>query len=399
MPASVAIGDLALAVTEIAKKDRLTTPLAQAQDGCGSLPAISGVSTLFEPRPNDAVQTSVFPQPITVQVVVMTTTLSDAMAAIYGAPDDQPHSSQSDVHTQAAPMQIASAGLPIISNAPLAFAALLTPISQAAAPENALPETKIDTQAVCPLPLVAARCANPTDGQADSQESKSKATSVGSQTAHPISRDDAREDGPRVTAMAASTSPQGFAQAFDNPPQAAPHSPIVDATTSSTFGAVADSLRASETAHIAAPNAALSSAGSTIQDITVRVNRPDMPAVDLRVTAHAGEIQVSVRTSDTGLETSLRRDLPTLTNSLEHAGYRTETYVPRGAHESAPLFNKLSTQTDSREDREARKESSGKESGDAARDANRDASQGRQQGRRHRDQQAQNWIDQMEKQS
>jgi Flagellar hook-length control protein FliK len=402
--ASAAKGDLALAVTEIAEKPRLSTPLAQARDGRGSLSAISGISTYIEPRPKEAVQPLVLPQPITLQVAVTTITLPDAMAAIDGAPVDQPHASQGDVHPQAAPMQTAPAGSPIVSNAPLAFSALLTPISQTIAPESAPPGTKIETDTVCPLPLVAARCPNfvdaPADAKADPQESKSKATISASSTTHPISRGDSREDAPRIIAMAASTSPDGFTQAFDNPtPPTASHSPTIDSTTSSTFGAVADSLRASETAHIAAPVAASSGAGSTIQDITVRVNRPDMPAVDLRVTERAGEIQVTVRTSDSGLETSLRRDLPTLTNSLEHAGYRTETYVPRGAHENAPLFNKLSTQTDSREDREARKESSGKESGDASQDASRNGSQGRQQGRRHRDQQAQNWIDQMEKQS
>jgi Flagellar hook-length control protein FliK len=378
---------------------------------------------------------------LTVQVAVMTT-VSDAAAVIESAAADRPQPLQSGAHPQVASMPIAPAGLPIVSNAPLAFAAVLTPISQAAAPESTLPGTNIDTQAIYPLPLDAVRCPNsadtqssaqiemqsetqsnspsyalpdakidtPSDTKTDSQESKSKATVSGLQIAHAILHGDREDDAPKVSAMAASTStsmsPQGFAQALDNPAApATPHSSIADSTTSNTFGAVADTLRSSETAHIAIPVAASLNAGSAVQDITVRVNRADMPAVDLRVTERAGEIHVTVRTADAGLETSLRRDLPTLTNSLEHAGYRTETFVPRGAHESAQLLNKLSTQTDSREDREARQESSGRES---SRDANqrdtnqRDANQGRrqhEQPKRHHDQLAQNWIDQMEKQS
>lgn len=72
-------------------------------------------------------------------------------------------------------------------------------------------------------------------------------------------------------------------------------------------------------------------AGSAVQEIAVRISRPEEPAVDLHVMERGGEIHVAVRTPDVELQTSLRQDLGTLAGSLERAGFHAETYVPRAA--------------------------------------------------------------------
>ena len=89
---------------------------------------------------------------------------------------------------------------------------------------------------------------------------------------------------------------------------------------------------APELAEIAVPVA--TKATGPAQEIAVRISQPDSPVVDLHVTERGGEIHVAVRTPDAELQTSLRQDLGTLTNSLERAGYHTEAFVPRAASSS-----------------------------------------------------------------
>lgn len=89
---------------------------------------------------------------------------------------------------------------------------------------------------------------------------------------------------------------------------------------------------APQLAEIAVPVA--TKATGVAQEIAVRISQPDSPVVDLHVTERGGEIHVAVRTPDAELQTSLRQDLGTLTNSLERAGYHTEAFVPRAASSS-----------------------------------------------------------------
>lgn len=125
----------------------------------------------------------------------------------------------------------------------------------------------------------------------------------------------------------------------------------------------------------------------------MRITRPEMPSVDLRVTERGGEIHVDVRTPDAGLETALREDLGTLTSSLERAGYRAETFVPlEGASASgtAALKSAPSSNMNSNDDRQQQESgSSGRQSGDSA--------EHRQQ-QRQRNSRVQDWINEMEKQ-
>jgi hypothetical protein len=127
----------------------------------------------------------------------------------------------------------------------------------------------------------------------------------------------------------------------------------------------------------------------TIQGISVRIVQPEAPSVDLRVAQRAGEIQVSVRTPDAALQTSLRQDLGTLTSSLERAGYRTDTFVPRGV---ASVTGEVSSQPDRREDRPAQEASSRGASGDP-----RERNQHQQQQQHNpRGQHASGWLDELE---
>jgi hypothetical protein len=140
----------------------------------------------------------------------------------------------------------------------------------------------------------------------------------------------------------------------------------------------------------------------SIQDISLRIAQPQASSVDLRVTERAGEIQVFVRTPDPALQTSLRQDLNALTTSLERAGYRADTFVPRalgcsmGSSMSSgmgPVSGEVSAQTSNPEDRHHDPESS-------SRGASSDSQERRQsqQQRQHnpRDQRAPRWLDELE---
>jgi hypothetical protein len=93
------------------------------------------------------------------------------------------------------------------------------------------------------------------------------------------------------------------------------------------YSATAEALRTTESSLAAAPQLRTGAA----QEISIRIAPPDSPAVDLRVIERAGQVHVDVRTSDSAMQTSLRQDLGTLTNSLERAGYHTETFTPSSA--------------------------------------------------------------------
>ncbi len=96
------------------------------------------------------------------------------------------------------------------------------------------------------------------------------------------------------------------------------------APTPAPFQGTAEALRTSEPNVPEAPQVRTGAA----QEISIRISQADAPAVDLRVSERAGQVHVDVRAADTGLQTSLRSDLGTLTGSLEKAGYHSETFTP-----------------------------------------------------------------------
>jgi hypothetical protein len=96
------------------------------------------------------------------------------------------------------------------------------------------------------------------------------------------------------------------------------------ATTPTSFHSMAEILRASEPELPPAPQLRAGQA----QEISIRIAQPDASTIDLRVAERSGQLHVDVRTSDAGMQSSLRQDLGTLTNSLERAGYHSETFTP-----------------------------------------------------------------------
>jgi hypothetical protein len=111
-----------------------------------------------------------------------------------------------------------------------------------------------------------------------------------------------------------------------------PDQPRVAATSQSDtpvaaptlFASTAEAFRASEPELPAAPQLHTGAA----QEISIRIAQPDASTIDLRVIERSGQLHVDVRSSDTALQASLRQDLGTLTNSLERAGYHSETFTP-----------------------------------------------------------------------
>jgi hypothetical protein len=257
-----------------------------------------------------------------------------------------------------------------MASAPLAFSARLTPL------ENSGAENPSAANAPAEPPV------------AMSSDAKSKAVTPESPNPHRVPRSDASEAALPIVAVAATSTSGGFARGFENPaPPNAAAADIAQARPANAFGTVADTLRTSETANAPSSQTAAAVNNSPVQEIAVRIARPAMPVVDLQVTERAGEIHVAVRTPDTSLETLLRQDLGTLTNSLERAGYRAETYVP-SAHDE-PVKTAASPPMDFG----AERESSGPGSSD--RHAG-ESSQGQQQRQRHNN--PQNWNDEMERQ-
>jgi hypothetical protein len=99
---------------------------------------------------------------------------------------------------------------------------------------------------------------------------------------------------------------------------------MTTSTQTTSSRATADALRTSESDLAAAPQARTGAA----QEITIRIEQPDASPVDLRVVERSGQLHVDVRTPDAAMQTSLREDLGTLTNSLQGTGYHAEIFTP-----------------------------------------------------------------------
>jgi hypothetical protein len=111
--------------------------------------------------------------------------------------------------------------------------------------------------------------------------------------------------------------------------------------TPAPFQSTAEALRTSESN---LPPAAPRSGAA--QEISIRIAQPDAAPVDLRVVERGGQVHVDVRTSDPAMQTSLRQDLGTLTNSLERAGYHSETFTSTASLGRAASSAQTSNQDD-----------------------------------------------------
>jgi hypothetical protein len=64
------------------------------------------------------------------------------------------------------------------------------------------------------------------------------------------------------------------------------------------------------------------------REISLRLSGNETGELDLRITERAGKVQVSVRTSDENLSSSLQSNLGDLVGRLERKGFATETWTP-----------------------------------------------------------------------
>lgn len=354
--------------------DGAKTAQTKAKQAAGAQGVSLGLSPIPTPPPIPAPLPILSPLPIS-GAPPIDRPLPEKAAMTAGSPQIAPggvgnQELQGPGESRAQTAATAAAGTSMAS-APLAFSARLTPLENGDAgnplAENAPAEPPVAT----------------------SNDSKSKAADQDSPSVHSLLRSDTGDAALAVAAAAGTSSSDGFARGFENPapPNAIPGD-IPDAKFASTFDTVADALRTSETSNAASSQTAAVTNNSPVQEITVRIAQPAMPVVDLQVTERAGEIHVAVRTPDASLGTLLRQDLGTLTNSLERAGYRAETYVP-GAHEEAPKTAASSQMDFGADGEQSRQGSSGRNPGEP--------SQGQQQ-QRQRHHNAQDWNDEMEKQ-
>jgi hypothetical protein len=64
------------------------------------------------------------------------------------------------------------------------------------------------------------------------------------------------------------------------------------------------------------------------QRITLRIDHPGAPPLDVHIAGRGDRIHIEVRTQDLGMQGALREDLSSLVRSLDHAGYQAEAVTP-----------------------------------------------------------------------
>ncbi len=279
------------------------------------------------------------------------------------------------------------------SNAPLAFAAKLTPLTAQVEPAVEAPQVD-PAQDPNAAPVTSSGPETTPQSPARNHDARLSDVPEKEEPAAPV-----------AMSAAASSYTGGFSHSFqDASQQSTAPATTADTKTPTTFGTVAESMRASESIAIANTQPATTASNNPVQSITMRISPPnghaDMPVVDLQVSSRGGEIHVAVRTSDAQLESAMRQDLGALSSSLDRAGYRAETYVPRDAAHELGFTAAQSTSSGSQDNRDSShsqqdftgRDSSGSHSG---RQQQGRQNQGQNQGQNQR---FRNWIFQMEKQ-
>jgi hypothetical protein len=164
-----------------------------------------------------------------------------------------------------------------------------------------------------------------------------------------------QDEGGTATALhdrAMDTLPGTSLPSFPEQARAAvPTQSQMTAVAPTPFQSTAETLRTSEPNLTVAPQLRAGAA----QEIAIRIAQPDASPIDLRVVERSGQLHVDVRTSDAAMQTSLRQDLGTLTNSLERAGYHSETFTPA----STPGRTASSTQMSNQGDRQDQSQNRG----------------------------------------
>lgn len=272
--------------------------------------------------------------------------------------------------------------------ADLAFGLKLTPLdrTEASTPCAAV-QTPPEASATAAVTNQLTQAAEPAVSR-QPDDSHATASSASEVKARPAT--EARDEAaPIVTAAAAVSEVSGHANPFaqTTPMPAASTTPAA-AGGGASVASAAEAMRTSEPAP-AQPQPALP--GGPAQEIAVRITRPDSPSVDVHFVERAGQVQVSVRTPDSGLQVSLRQDLGTLVSSLERSGYRTETLTAPGGTQTVTGASPSGAQGGAQNHRES-------SSGNGGQDSQNPGAQHNQQ-QRSRDQRPQKWIEELEKQS
>ncbi len=84
-------------------------------------------------------------------------------------------------------------------------------------------------------------------------------------------------------------------------------------------------------------NAPPAAAPAQAREVTLRLTPAQSDPVDVRVLERGGRVEVSVRTPDAELTSSLRRDLGELVEKLEHKGFHAEAWTPDATGKSVSL--------------------------------------------------------------
>ena len=116
------------------------------------------------------------------------------------------------------------------------------------------------------------------------------------------------------------------------------------------FHSTAEALRTADSTLPATPQVRTGVA----QEISIRIAQPDSSTIDLRVVERSGQLHVDVRTTDPAMQSSLRQDLGTLTNSLNRAGYHSETFTPSSTLGRTNSSAQMSNQEDSQDQSQKR---------------------------------------------
>jgi Flagellar hook-length control protein FliK len=257
------------------------------------------------------------------------------------------------------------------SAAPLASAAPSSNEAQSPATQPVQSETAIQAGA-------KAGGDTPSEQQDNSPENPTTSTAVADAKNKPaVKQDD--NDPQTIVAVAIPDHVSPVTSLIDQARTVAPAQSTASAATATPSQATAEALRTSESNLAAAPPSRTGAA----QEITIRIEQPDASPVDLRVVERAGQVHVDVRTPDATMQTSLRGDLGTLTNSLQRAGYQTEIFTP-----SATVGRAASgAQTSNRDDHQDSQQNRGSPG---------DSSEGRRQQQQQK--RSSTWLEELEDQ-
>ena len=273
------------------------------------------------------------------------------------------------------------------SSEPIAFAARLTEREQ---PEEAeITKPSVVQPAQKPTSLTQPSQSPLVPGKADPENvptnPKQTFQSTGSQ---PPSETVASKPKGVATERAAENVPTNLKSpvAFVMPEREAPARAPQSFTKSSSAPEVKGSAPMPETELQAKPTIRSEPA----REISIRIPSADNGNVDVQIVERDGKVQVTVRGSDTQLNTALRGELTELVHTLDQKGYKTETWTPSDTYPLVPSSAR-EVQTP------GRGESSQDWSGNQPKDGGNGGQSGGNQQQRRQQQERPDWLIELER--